>query len=235
MSQTLISQIQLLACNRATVGWEEPSGQTLPIASNELLFYTIGTEYGGNDTTTFNLPTLAPSNKVNYYCNIAIPGSNNEDFASVIGEVILWPGTRMPEGWYECNGQFLPQANSSLYPVIGDVFGSKGSEFAVPTIPSPKSNPNLRYIICGFGYEAKDLAGYVSSIKWFAGDTDTLPTSWEKCKGQEVAIRSNTTLYSLLGTTYGGNEETFYYPTLPDLTPGVSSMLCLTGFYPPRI
>jgi microcystin-dependent protein len=44
--------------NFAPVGWFLCQGQSLPISSNETLFNLIGTTYGGNGTTTFNLPNL---------------------------------------------------------------------------------------------------------------------------------------------------------------------------------
>jgi len=42
----------------APQGWALCNGQTLPIAANNALFALLGTTYGGNGTTTFNLPDL---------------------------------------------------------------------------------------------------------------------------------------------------------------------------------
>lgn len=240
MSQYLISQIQLLACNRGTVGWEVSSGQSLSISSNTPLFGVIGAEYGGNGTTTFDLPTMAPINKVNYCCNTENSGTDYMGFDPILGEVVLWSGVLLPEGWYLCDGQFLPNGESpGLYSVIGDTFGSRGTgyekSFAVPTIANPTSHRQLRYIICGNGYPASTLLGFASSIMWYAGNADSLPSGWEKCTGQTVAIRNNPTLYSLLGTTYGGTEESFNFPTLPDLVPGVSTSMSVDGFFPRHI
>ena len=39
-------------------GWAVANGQTLSIAQNSALFSVLGTTYGGNGTTTFNLPDL---------------------------------------------------------------------------------------------------------------------------------------------------------------------------------
>ena len=39
-------------------GWAFCSGQVLPIAQNQALFALIGTTYGGNGVTTFQLPNL---------------------------------------------------------------------------------------------------------------------------------------------------------------------------------
>src|SRR3989338_10834364 len=41
------------------------------------------------------------------------------------------------------------------------------------------------------------------------------PKSYQLCAGQILAIASNTALFSLLGTTYGGNGSTTF--ALPDL------------------
>jgi microcystin-dependent protein len=41
------------------------------------------------------------------------------------------------------------------------------------------------------------------------------PVGWALCNGQLLAISSNTALFSLLGTTYGGNGQTTF--ALPDL------------------
>ena len=41
------------------------------------------------------------------------------------------------------------------------------------------------------------------------------PTGWAKCEGQLLSIAQNTALFSLLGTTYGGDGQTTF--GLPDL------------------
>jgi microcystin-dependent protein len=53
-----IGSILLFAGNFAPRGWMLCAGQTLPIAQNAALFSILGTTYGGNGTTTFQLPDL---------------------------------------------------------------------------------------------------------------------------------------------------------------------------------
>ncbi|WP_216629353.1 phage tail protein [Taibaiella lutea] len=53
----------------------------------------------------------------------------------------------------------------------------------------------------------------MSEIRMFAGDFQ--PKSWFYCQGQTLAINTNQALFSLLGTTYGGNGVTTF--CLPDL------------------
>jgi microcystin-dependent protein len=48
----------MFAGNFAPAGWALCQGQTLAIADNDVLFTLIGTTYGGDGQTTFNLPDL---------------------------------------------------------------------------------------------------------------------------------------------------------------------------------
>jgi len=54
---------------------------------------------------------------------------------------------------------------------------------------------------------------FVGEIRTFAGGF--APTGWALCNGQLISISSNTALFSLLGTTYGGNGTSNF--ALPDL------------------
>jgi microcystin-dependent protein len=58
MSQPFIGEIRLVGFNFAPVGWSLCNGATLPISQNSALFNLIGTTYGGNGQTTFQLPNL---------------------------------------------------------------------------------------------------------------------------------------------------------------------------------
>ena len=53
----------------------------------------------------------------------------------------------------------------------------------------------------------------MATIIMFAGNF--APRNWAYCQGQILSISSNTALFSLLGTTYGGNGTTTF--GLPDL------------------
>ena len=57
--------------------------------------------------------------------------------------------------------------------------------------------------------------GQIAWVPWgFA------PRGWTECDGQIMSIAQNTALFSLLGTTYGGNGVTTF--ALPDLRGRVS-------------
>src|SRR5690349_7266038 len=57
------------------------------------------------------------------------------------------------------------------------------------------------------------MEGTIAEIRMFAGNF--APRNWAFCSGQLMSIASNTALFSLLGTTYGGNGVTTF--ALPDL------------------
>lgn len=57
------------------------------------------------------------------------------------------------------------------------------------------------------------MEGYIGQIILFAGNF--APRTWAFCEGQLLAISSNTALFSILGTTYGGDGRTTF--ALPDL------------------
>lgn len=54
---------------------------------------------------------------------------------------------------------------------------------------------------------------YVGEIRMFAGNF--APNGWAICDGSLVAIAENTALFSLIGTTYGGDGQSTF--ALPDL------------------
>jgi microcystin-dependent protein len=60
---------------------------------------------------------------------------------------------------------------------------------------------------------------FVAEIRMFA--FQFAPTGWAQCNGQLLPISQNTALFSLLGTTYGGNGMSTF--ALPDLQ-GSSAM-----------
>ena len=54
---------------------------------------------------------------------------------------------------------------------------------------------------------------FIAIIKMFGGNF--APRGWALCNGQILSIAQNTALFSLLGTTFGGNGQTTF--ALPDL------------------
>ena len=76
---------------------------------------------------------------------------------------------------------------------------------------------------------------YIGVIKLFAGNF--APKGFMECNGQLLPISQNTALFSVIGTTYGGDGKTTF--ALPDLTKQVPAqgsryVMCVEGIYPSR-
>jgi microcystin-dependent protein len=56
------------------------------------------------------------------------------------------------------------------------------------------------------------MDGFLGEIRMFGGNFG--PRAWALCQGQILSIAQNTALFSILGTTFGGNGQTTF--ALPD-------------------
>jgi len=54
---------------------------------------------------------------------------------------------------------------------------------------------------------------YIGEIRMFSGNF--APAGWAFCDGSRISIADNQLLFALIGTTYGGDGQTYY--NLPDL------------------
>lgn len=88
MSTPFLGQLQLFAFGYAPKGWAVCAGQTLPINQNQALFSLLGTTFGGNGTTTFQLPDLRGRAALSFGAglNMGQPGGE-ETHSLVTGEV----------------------------------------------------------------------------------------------------------------------------------------------------
>jgi microcystin-dependent protein len=53
-----VGEIRCFSFNQVPTGWLQCSGQTLQVNQYQALYSLIGTQFGGNGSTTFNLPNL---------------------------------------------------------------------------------------------------------------------------------------------------------------------------------
>lgn len=89
-----IGEIRMFGGNFAPLGWMLCAGQSLAISTNDALFALIGTTYGGDGQTTFNLPNLQS--------RIAIGAGSGQGLSSyILGETVGIEGvtlttTQMP-------------------------------------------------------------------------------------------------------------------------------------------
>lgn len=57
------------------------------------------------------------------------------------------------------------------------------------------------------------MEGYIGEVRLFAGNFS--PMYWKLCQGQSMSIAEYTPLFSIIGTTYGGDGQVTF--ALPDL------------------
>jgi microcystin-dependent protein len=79
---------------------------------------------------------------------------------------------------------------------------------------------------------------FLGEIRMFGGDF--APRGWARCHGQLLPIAEHAPLFSLIGTTYGGDGvETFALPDLREVTVpvpplSITFIIALAGVYPSR-
>jgi microcystin-dependent protein len=74
MGTPYLGEIRIVSFNYPPNGWAFCNGQTLAISQNQALFSLLGTTYGGNGTTTFQLPNL--QGRVPFHFGTSVFGGN---------------------------------------------------------------------------------------------------------------------------------------------------------------
>lgn len=77
--EPFLGQILYVSFNYAPKGWAECNGQTLPISQNQALFSLLGTTYGGNGQTTFQLPNIQSRVLISNNSTYALGGYGGEE------------------------------------------------------------------------------------------------------------------------------------------------------------
>jgi microcystin-dependent protein len=146
MSEPFVGEIRLFAGNFAPVDWAFCDGTSLAIAQNEALFDLIGTTYGGNGTTTFNLPDLRGRVPIHQGAGYVLGQSGGAETVTVTAAeapvhthnwaVVTSAGSadteKLPEG-YLANGPLLSydnRASPTTTALASSTIGSAGGGLA---------------------------------------------------------------------------------------------------------
>jgi microcystin-dependent protein len=160
-------------------------GQTYPIENNTALFSILGTDFGGDGLTNFQLPNLGGVETVGAGEGAGLP------FVSL--------GETLGQTSYDLTTAQLPPSLGGTSAAIGEQQPSLGLNYVINAsgvFPS--------------GSLTLDSLGVVSA---FAGNF--APGGDLFCDGQLLPISQYTALFSLIGTIYGGNgTTTFALPDL---------------------
>jgi len=133
-SQPYVGQVVLFPYNFAPVGWMFCNGQVLPISENDTLFNLIGTIYGGDGQSNFNLPDLRGRTPIHMGSNPST-GSNYQIGQSGGVPSVTLTAQQIPNHSHPPVASY--NAQSSANPV-NNVLGSNGPLMYVPNV-SPNS------------------------------------------------------------------------------------------------
>ncbi|HKI17911.1 MAG TPA: tail fiber protein, partial [Isosphaeraceae bacterium] len=201
----VVGEIRLFAGEYFEVpgGWGLCDGQLLSIDQNLVLFSVLGTTFGGNGTTNFALPDLRGREAIGVGQGAGLPGvvlGQDAGSTSVTLNVAQLPVHNYP---------LPPDGNSTT----GSVGGGQSFDNEQPAL-------GLNYIISENGSYPDPsseliIEPHLGDIRVFAGESFQVPGGWALCDGQVLSIEQSITLFSVLGTTYGGDGKTTF--ALPDL------------------
>ena len=180
-----IGVLSQFAGNFAPNGTMFAHGQLLNIADYSSLFAIIGTTYGGDGINTFALPDLRG--------RTAIGAGNGFTVGQVVGS----------DQTYLTNANLPTQVGGGGVPV---------SNYGPSLVLNPVIITQGLYPSDGRDFDSEENT--MSEIIFFAGNYTSFRNALPAI-GQVLPIASNQALFSLLGTSFGGNGTTNF--ALPDL------------------
>src|SRR5215813_2872572 len=231
MAQPYVGEIRMFAGNFAPAGWMFCEGQLLPISENETLFNLIGTTYGGDGQSTFALPDLR--GRVPRPPEPELPAgpdrrrrNRHADGESAPDAHAPAPGVDERRAGYESVGQdgrtgrqrvvLHPGRDRHEPECTGDHDGRR--QPAARQLPAVSLYQLHHFAVRDLPVAELEGARHMSDqflaeIRIFPFNFP--PTGWAWCDGQLLPLSQNTALFSLLGTTYGGDGKSNF--ALPDL------------------
>lgn len=229
MTDPTIGNIYCTAFDFAPDNCVPCDGRLLAIANYEALHKVIGNQYGGDGATTFAAPDLrsrAPrhidaSNPIGVRDGAETVALTLDQIPPHTHPIQANPGSAQSTA---INGNLLAAANprgiNAYAPPSAALDGLDPLSVAETGGNGPHSNiqPSLAmsYVIAWQGaFEENGPADepYIGEVRAFPWGAT--PQGWLPCDGRALSIASYSSLYVLIGTTFGGDGATGYQ--LPDL------------------
>lgn len=218
------------------LGWRLCDGDVLREGSeNDVLFAVIGYRFGGNIARRqFNLP--------DFRNRFAAGVKDDENVGKIGGKTVIrldknqlphhthdvklavnndsdsTPHVQIPNNAFiNSNAGVFSEEISSLSNLGGIQEENKGANEEVDIT---NSSLGLNFIICTHGVHPSKIGSTLGEIILFAGNNLNDTSSFSTCSGQSFPINTNQSLFSLLGTFYGGDGRIkFNLPNLNDKIP----------------
>ena len=189
-----LGEISMFAGNYEPGNWKFCDGRLMSTTSNTALFSLLWTTYGGDGVTTFALPDFRGRAVMH---EGAGAGLTNRVLGEKTGaERVTLSGSEMPEHRHELVSTYYTD----------NYGGGKSHGNMQPTAV-------VNYTIVGYGRYPSRSYSYMGFVRMFAGTF--APGGEYFTDGQIMNISDNDALFSLIGTTYGGDGR--YTFGLPDL------------------
>jgi microcystin-dependent protein len=165
MSSPFVAEIRPWACNFAPRGWALAQGQVLPISQYTALFSLIGTYYGGNGTSNFQLPDLRSRVPMKYGTD---PTGNTYAIGEEAGEeTITISSQQMPVHTHNVFGDTASTGNFAN-PAVGNALATndKSNPFYAPgNSASVPLNPGTVSTYAGGSQPHTNIQPYLA-INW---------------------------------------------------------------------
>jgi microcystin-dependent protein len=173
MSSPFLCEIRPWALNFAPRGWIMCQGQLLPISQFTAMFALIGTFYGGNGTTNFQLPDLRSRVPMKYGTD---PTGNSYVIGQDAGEeTITIQPLQMPVHTHNVFGSTTVSHKSA--PAAGFALATSGNSgffYAPGNSPSTSINPGTVSTYLGGGQAHTNLQPYLA-INWCIASQGIFP------------------------------------------------------------
>jgi microcystin-dependent protein len=236
--EAIVGTILLLPFRAANSDWLVPcEGQGRPISSDDAasitLFGQFGMLFGGNGSTTFNLPDLR--NKVpgmTYHMvvkGIAPSDRQAPEMQLPLGATVLLPYSTRIKGLLPCDGSTF---RASEYPQLAALLNATGEQVTLPKPAVPVEG--MTWAMAA----ERDAFAYLGTVLFVPNAPNYhYQRGFERCDGRLLAVNAFNALYTLVGTRFGAEGTTKF--KLPDLTGAVPAdqllpMVLSAGVFPPR-
>ncbi len=230
ISDPTLGEVRFLASNQIPNGYAECDGQTLSTSQNDELFDLLGTTWGGDGTTTFELPDMRS--------RMLMGAGPNHPLGSSGGtETVTLTEAQMPSHTHALQASTnVGNENDPLNQVLakGDHPFSKRiyrqqdantnmDAAAISNVGGGTAHTNMppflniKCVIALFGTVNDFVDPLLGELRWLAYEPSEAIPGTVPCDGRLLSISQNSALFSLYGTTYGGDgRTTFAVPDLED-------------------
>jgi len=224
--QPFVGQIATFAGRRAPRGWAMCDGSLLEISKYKDLFNVIKNVYGGDGTTNFALPDLRGRLTIHQAEGFSLGSIGGQEQVTLNPAqlpshshnalaITTQANLANPSGavWaYGSNSYTTDPLDALMSPnAIDSAGGGQAHNNMMPFL-------SISFIIALEGvtpdpHQDADNEYFIGEVRLTA--FGFAPGGWRLADGQLLPIASNQALFSLLGTTYGGDGRTTF--ALPDL------------------